>query len=229
MKKSLLILVFLFLISCSSTQLVESWKNPDIDTYEPYKVFVVGLTSDIDARQQFEKKLKDELELRGHEAVMSIDVLDDTQKNDKMSETELNALENKLILEGFDTVLLTKIVGVEEKIKYKKNYDDYEETFRRFKEEYLMYQDVYYNPEYYEEYNIYKAETSMYCICPSKERELIWKGYINITDPQSQSIGKTVNDYVRLAIVVLEEERLIGQVVTKNEEATEGTVQISFD
>ncbi|WP_033959345.1 hypothetical protein [Psychroserpens jangbogonensis] len=229
MKKSLLIIVFLFLISCSSTQLVESWKNPDIDNYEPYKVFVVGLTSDIDARQQFEKKLKDELEHRGYEAVMSINVLDDAQKNDKMSETELNALENKLILEGFDTVLLTKIVGVEEKINYKKNYDDYEETFRRFKEEYLMYQDVFYNPEYYEEYNIYKAETSMYCICPTKDRELIWKGYINITDPQSQSIGKTVNDYVRLAIVVLEEELLIGPVVIKNEETTEGTVQILFD
>ncbi len=30
----------------------------------------------------------------------------------------------------------------------------------------------------------------MYCICPTKDRELIWKGYINITGPQSQSIEK---------------------------------------
>ena len=215
MKKLLLLIVILFLISCSSTQLVESWKNPDIENYEPYKVFVVGLTSDQDARQQFEKELKNKLELRGYEAVMSINVLDDIQKNDKMSETELNALESQLISEGFDTILLTKIVGVEEKITYEKNYDDYEETFRKFKDEYLMHQDVFNKPDYYNDYKIYKAETSMYCICPSKDRELIWKGYINITDPQSQSIKKTVNDYVRLAMVVLEEEQLIEPIPVK--------------
>jgi hypothetical protein len=76
---------------------------------------------------------------------------------------------------------------------------------------------VFYNPDYYEEFKIYKAETSMYCICPTKDRELIWKGYINITDPRS--IEKTVNDYVRLAIVVLEEEQLISPLVIKEEKA----------
>ncbi|MEH6537177.1 MAG: hypothetical protein V7719_12340 [Psychroserpens sp.] len=222
MKKALITLIIALLMSCSSTQLVESWKNPDIDTYEPYKVLVVGLTSDEGAREQFEEKLKYELELRGSEVVMSLDVLDHTPKTDKMTEAELNTLESQLIADGFDTILFTKIVGVEDKIKYRKNDKGFDETYRKFKEEYLMYQDIYFNTDYYEEYTIYKAETSMYCICPTKDRELIWKGYINITDPQS--IEKTVNDYVRLAIVVLEEEQLINRIVIKKEETTEDIV-----
>jgi len=201
-----------FLINCSSTQLAESWKNPEIDSYEPYKVLVIGLTSDETARLQFEKKLKSELELRGYETVMSSDLL----KTDKMNTVELDALETQLIQNDFDTILLTKIVGVEEKTTHPEDYKGDNETYRKFKEEYSMHQDVIYHPDYYNEYQIYKAETSMYCICPTKDRELIWKGFINITDPQSQSIKKTVDDYVRLAIAVLEEERLIKPVLIKD-------------
>ena len=90
-------------------------------------------------------------------------------------------------------------------------------TYREFKDEYLKHQNIFYNSDYYNQYKIYKAETSMYCICPTKDRELIWKGYINITDPQSQSIEKTVNDYIRLTMVVLEEEQLIKPILVKNE------------
>nr|WP_321230028.1 hypothetical protein [uncultured Psychroserpens sp.] len=218
MKKSISILLITFLMSCSSTQLVESWKNPDIETYEPYKVLVIGLTSDETARQQFEEKLKSELAHRGYEAMVSFDVFDQAPNTDKMTVEDLDALESKLIADGFDTILLTKIVGVENKTPYRRDYKNYDETYRRFKDEYLKYQDISHNPDYYKEFQIYKAETTMYCICPTKDRELIWKGYINITDPRS--IEKTVTDYVKLVIVVLEEELLINPLeITKEEKS----------
>ncbi|WP_431136882.1 hypothetical protein [Psychroserpens mesophilus] len=220
-KSSLLLLLTVFMVNCSSTQLVERWKNPDIDSYEPYKILVVGLTSDQDARFQFENKLKKELESRGSEAIMSLDVL----KTDIMDSEDLDTLEHELLQEGYDTILLTKIVGVEDKVSYSEDYKGFSETFREFKEEYLKHQDVYSNPDYYNEYKVYKAETSMYCICPTKDRELIWKGYINITDPQSQSVEKTVTDFVRLVIVVLEEEQLIRPIQIKNQNTTSETVQ----
>lgn len=186
MKKLFLKTILLTLISCSSSQLVDSWKNPEIDSYEPYKVLVVGLTSDKVARLQFEEKQKKELELRGYEAAMSIDVF----IANKMNISNLDTLESQLIIDSFDTILLTKIIGIEEKSVYSEDYKGYNETYLKFKDEYLKHQEVFYNPEYYDDYKIYKAETSMYCICPTKDRELIWKGYINITDPQSQSIKK---------------------------------------
>jgi hypothetical protein len=214
MKKIIVLIIIYLFVSCSSTQLVESWKNPNIDTYEPYKVLIVGLTSDEAARIQFEEKLITELKLRGTEGVSSLTVLDNSVKTDRMTETELEALESKLIEDGFDAIILTKIIGIEDKGTYRKNYKNYDDTYRRFKDEYLMYQDVSYNSDYYEEYKIYKAETSMYCICPTKDRELIWKGYINITDPTS--IKKTVNDYVKLMLIALEEEKLLNAKIITN-------------
>ncbi len=210
MKKITFLLLIILLTSCSSTQLVESWKNPDIDSYEPNKVLIVGLTSEMDARKKFEKQLKKEFEARGVMAVMSLDILDGSKLNERMTVADLNALETQLILDEFDTILLTKIIGVDDRIAYRKDYGGYDETRRRFTDEYLMYQDVFYNPEYYKEYTIYHAETSMFCICPTKDRELIWKGYIDITDPTN--IEQTVKDYVRLAILVLEEEQLLNPV-----------------
>lgn len=221
MKHRLLTVIIIFIVSCSSSNLVDRWKNPDIVSYQPSKVLVIGLTSNQDAKLQFESTFKKSLEMRGSQAVMSIHAIDNITKNDKLTDKDLNALENQLLLDGFDTILLTKIIGVEEQITYRENYDGYDETFRRFKEEYLMYQDAHYNPDYYKAYTIYKAETSMYCICPTKDRELIWKGHINITDPQSQSIEKTVEDYIRLVLVALEEERLLSPIMTTIENSSE--------
>lgn len=217
MKKiSLLALLLFVLYSCSSAQLVESWKNPEIDSYQPTKVLIVGLTSEMKARKKFEKQLKKEFNARGVEAVMSVDIMNGSNLNERMTEADMNDLETQLILDEFDTILLTKIIGVDDRIAYKKDYGGYDETRRRFTQEYLMYQDVFYNPEYYKEYTIYHAETSMFCICPTKDRELIWKGYIDITDPSN--IEQTVKDYVRLAVLVLEEEQLIRPIDANTKE-----------
>ena len=204
----------LLIISCSTTELVENWKNPDIDTYSPNKVLLVGMTSNLDDRQEFEKQLKNEYTSRGIESVMSLELFEPLFTEEKKTEEEIKILENNLIKDGFDTILFTKVIGVEDKIEYKKNYDAYDSTYRKFSEDYLKYQDAFYNPDYYEEYTVYHTETSMYCICPTKERELIWKGYIDIMDPQS--IHETINDYVRLVIVVLEEQQLIYPNIPKD-------------
>lgn len=215
MKRSILVILVLTLLCCNSTQLVETWKNPEITTYTPSKVLVVGLTANIEARQKFETKLKDELKMRGAEAVSSLDIFN----TEKMTEIELKELEYDLINDGFDTILFSKVIGVEDKIVYKNDYDGYDETYRKFSEDYLKYQDVFYNPDYYTEFKVYHAETSMFCICPTKDRELIWKGYIDIVDPESTD--KTIDNYVNLVIAVLEEEQLVSLKILIDDEADE--------
>jgi hypothetical protein len=170
---------------------------------------VVGMTPNTAARLKFEQHIKNELELRGINAVMSIEIFDPSLRVEKMSKEELKIIENKLTSDGFDTVLFSKVIGVEDKVAYKESYYKYEKTYRKFKDDYLMYQDIFYNPEYYNEYKVYHAETSLYCICPTKDSELIWKGYIDIINPQS--IQETVYDYVNLMLLVLEDEKLIKQ------------------
>lgn len=215
-----IIALSLLLFNCSTTELVENWKNPDIDTYSPNKVLLVGMTSNLEARKQFETQLKEEFDTRNIESVMSLDFFEPLFTTEKKNEEELNMMETDLINNGFDTILFTKIIGVEDKIAYRQDYDGYDSTYIKFREDYLRYQDAFYNPDYYEEYTVYHSETSMYCICPTKKRELIWKGYIDVMDPKS--IHETINDYVRLVIVVLEEQKLITSNIsehTLNEEA----------
>ena len=214
------IAICLLMISCTTTELVDYWKNPDIDSYSPEKVLIVGMTSNLEARQKFEKQLQLEYATRGIESVQSIEYFEPSFTNDKKSDEDLKALESTLIKDGFDTILLTKVIGVEDIIEYKEGYNDYDDTYKKFREDFLKYQDVYYNPDYYKEYTVYHTETTMYCICPTKDRELIWQGYIDITDPQS--VNETLNDYVRLIVVVLEELQLINPIVFNdniNEEA----------
>ncbi|WP_428741012.1 hypothetical protein [Tenacibaculum sp.] len=212
MKTIFLAIILLLITSCSPVILVDNWKSPEIDTYEPYKILVVGLTSNNDARQMFENKFKEELQLRGTEAVSSLTLFDSAFKTKKMTEDDLNVLENKLIEDGFDTILLSKVIGVENKLAYNKNYKGDDEVYKKFKDEYYMYQDIFYNPDYYQEYKVYHIETTMYCICPTKDKELIWKGYIDIVDPKSTD--KTINEYVNLVIMALEKQQLIASKTT---------------
>ncbi|NRD24640.1 hypothetical protein HNV10_15405 [Winogradskyella litoriviva] len=211
MKRFILVIIVIVLFSCNSTQLIETWKNPEVTTYEPSKVLVVGLTSNLEARRNFENQLKSELQLRGIEAISSLEIF----KPEKMTENDLKTLENNLIDSGFDTILFSKIIGVEDKIVYKKNYDGYDETYSKFREDYLKYQDVYYNPDYYNEYTVYHAETALYCICPTKDRSLLWKGYIDIVEPESAE--RTITNYVNLVILALEQEQLINPELLIND------------
>lgn len=207
MRSTLLLLLTFLVTSCSSARLINQWKNPDIDVYEPYKVLIVGLTSNIEARKKYEDRLKEELNLRGAEAYASLNVFKYSFITEKITEEEMTLIEKDLIEENYDTIIFSKVVGVEDKIAYMKNFAEDDETFVRFKDDYLKYQDIYYNPDYYDEYTVYHAETSMFCICPTKERELIWKGYVDIIEPNSTN--STVKDYVTLIIEVLEQQRLI--------------------
>jgi len=207
MKYTFILVIGWLFLGCSSTQLMDTWKNPDFDTYSPNKILIIGITSNSDAREKFEEQLKKEIELMGTEAMTSLEFFGPSFIADKKTEEQLSILEDSLTSQGFDTILLTKIVGVEDKVAYSKNYDSYGETYRKFREDYVMHQDIYNNPDYYREYTVYHAETSMYCICPTEDRELIWKGYIDIVDPQS--INETVDDYVEQVIAVLQEQLLI--------------------
>lgn len=207
MKKLLFLLSFIFLFNCSTTELVEQWKNPKIDSLSVSKVLIVGMSSNIEARKQFENKMKEEYLARGIEAVMSLEIFEPTFTTEQKSKVELRNVEKILVINHFDAILFTKIKGIENKIVYTKTFKDKDYLNVKFRDDYYSHQEIFYNPEYYKNFNIYNAETSLYCICPIKERELIWKGSINIIDPAS--IQETVEDYVNLLTFVLEEEKLL--------------------
>ncbi|PWL37664.1 hypothetical protein DKG77_15305 [Flagellimonas aquimarina] len=205
--KKLIILMALALIGCSSASLVTNWKNPEIVLFDANKVLIVGMTSNTEARAQFEEKLQDEFSKRNIEAFKSIDLFDVEFTSSEKSEEELSEVEQQLLNKDFDAILFTKIIGSENKETFRKRMSKMDWSLNSFNEDYLEHQPIFYEEDYYEEFTIYHAETSLYCICVGKERELIWRGNIDITDPVN--IDKTIDDYIKLVVFALKEQDLI--------------------
>ncbi|MHA7056275.1 hypothetical protein ACWGOQ_0003585 [Aquimarina sp. M1] len=202
-----ILMVTVLLMSCSSSELVEVWKNPDIDTFEANKVLVIGMTADINGRKAFEKKLTSALKKNGVTSIKSLDYFEKSFTKSQKTEEDLLAIEGKLLDAGFDAILVSKVLAVEDKVSVVQAYRNLDKHFKSFKDDYYQNQDIHYKDEYYEEYEVYHAETSLYCICPDRERELIWKGSIDITAPEN--IKKAVGDYVKVLIWAFKGQNLL--------------------
>ncbi len=216
--KRISIVLLLLIFGCSDVSLVENWKNPDIVLFDAQKVLIVGITSDKDARIKFENKLKKQFDKRDVESMRSLDVFDINFTDSRKTEKELDYFEESLLDKDFDAILLTKLIGSETRQSLRKTMNELYESKDGFNEDYRRHQNIYYEDEYYENFTVYNAETSLYCICAGKERSLIWRGSIDIMDPKN--IDKTIDDYVQLVILAMEEQDLIFRKEKQNDEVT---------
>jgi hypothetical protein len=202
-------------MGCSSTSLVENWKNPDIVLFHANKVLIVGMAQSKDARANFESQLQKEFAQRDVEAMRSLDVFDVDFTDIKRTDKELDDVEKSLLDKGFDAILLTKIIGSENRESFLTTTSKWDDYRGDFYDDYLSHQDIYFNEDYYETFTIYHAQTTLYCICEGKERSMIWRGSIDIMDPKN--IDKTVKDYIKLVVKAMEEQDLIFRKQEKNE------------
>lgn len=208
MKKMILFIILTsFLMSCSSTQLVHNWKDPDTVLFHANKVLIVGLTENEMVREVFEKKLKAAFKERDIEAEKSLDLFDVAFTSSEKSEEELSDVEQQLLNKDFDAILFTKIIGSENKRTLKAKLSKIDILYNMFSDDYLEHQEIYYENDDYETYTVFHAETALYCICVGKERQTIWKAGIDIRDPKN--FEKSVNDYIKLVVVAMEEQDLI--------------------
>ncbi|WP_396633991.1 hypothetical protein [Maribacter sp. R86514] len=205
--KKFIVLFSLMLMGCSSISLVENWKNPDIVIFNANKVLIVGMAQNDDTREDFETKLQKEFTSRDVEAWRSIDIFDLSLTDSRKTEKELDDVEQSLLDKDFDAILLTKIIGSENRENFVKSISRWDDHQSRFNDDYLEHQGIYYDDNYYDQYTIYHAETTLYCICEGKERAMIWRGIIEITEPNN--IDKAIKDYVKMIIVAMEDQDLV--------------------
>ena len=205
--KKFMVLFSLMLMGCSSISLVENWKNPDIVLFNANKVLIVGMAQDKNNRESFETKLQHEFSERGVEAWRSIDIFDLSLTDSRKTENELDNVEQSLLDKDFDAILLTKITGSENRESFVKSISRWDDHQSRFNDDYLEHQGIYYDDNYYEKFTVYHAETTLYCICEGKERAMIWRGIIEITEPDN--IEKAIKDYVKMVIIAMEDQDLV--------------------
>lgn len=194
-------------MGCSTTKLVSTWKNPDIVLFDAYQVLVVGMAQDDNVRMEFETRFVEELKKKGVDAMRSIDIFDVEFTSSKRSEEELAEVEQQLLDKDFDAILFTKVVGTENKKTLKERMNNIDKMFVRFSNDYLEHQKIYYDPKYYDSFNIYHVETSLYCICIGKERELIWRGNVDVTEPVNME--RTMDTYIKLITKTMGEQDVI--------------------
>ncbi|WP_418500357.1 hypothetical protein [Flagellimonas sp.] len=207
MKPKFLALSLLLLMGCSTTKLVGTWKNPDIVLFDASQVLVVGMAQDENVRMEFETRFVEELKKQGVDGVRSIDVFDVEFTSSERSEQELAKVEEQLLDKDFDAILFTKVVGTENRKTLKERMNNVDKMFVRFSNDYLEHQEIYYDPSYYDSFNIYHLETSLYCICIGKERELIWRGNVDVTEPVN--IEKAMDTYIKLITKAMGEQEVI--------------------
>ncbi|NND63705.1 MAG: hypothetical protein HKN48_11005 [Flavobacteriaceae bacterium] len=207
--KSIFALIFTLIIfsACSSSKLVNDWKSPETTDFYSNKVLVIGMADDLSLRKQFETELTSQLEKNEVSAVRSIDFFETSFIDEKKTEAELNKIEKQLLDAGFDAILFSKVTGVEDKITAVQEIRDFNDTFNSFKEDYYVSQGAFNSKMSYQSYKLYHAETNLYCICPEKERELIWSGNIDIVENDNRN--KSVRDYVKTLLETLEDKQLL--------------------
>lgn len=125
------------------------------------------------------------------------------------TEEELLELEEALIQEGFDAILLSKVIGVEERVTLVSAIRNIDRNYNSFRDDYYQNQEIYYDHDYYESFQVFHAQSSLYCICPDKERETIWRGTLEVTEPGN--IKTAINDYVKTLIWILTQQELLMQ------------------
>jgi hypothetical protein len=124
-------------------------------------------------------------------------------------------VEQQLLDKDFDAILFTKIIGIENVESHRRLLNNLDRYNQGFDDDYISNQNIYFESGDHEVFTIYHAETSLYCICPGKERNLIWRGSIDITDPVD--IEKTIDDYIELVIMAMEDQDLIFRKEITNE------------
>jgi len=207
MSKYVALGILVSFFGCSSSRMVDQWISPDISSFEINKVLVIGMTSDEDSRRLFESKLTTQLEKEGVKAVESVDFFERSFTTSAQSVEELDAIENILIQTGFDAVLFSKVTGSESKMTLINSMQNISNNIDDFRSYFYENQNIYYDKQSLESYQIYHTETLLYCLCPEEDRELLWKGSIDIIDPRN--VKKSVSDYVKTLLKELKSQQIL--------------------
>jgi hypothetical protein len=209
MKSFYYIAALLLLTACSTAKMTDTWVNKEYTNYQPKKLLIVGLTDNLLARKMFEEELKTELTNRGVEAVESYDVFKPTFTSLKQTEEDIEKEVKRISNKGYDAILISAVKGIDEKTSYSGDTYRRDYYWRRFGRYYYLVQDVYLVQGYYNQYEIYHIEASLYNLKENNDKSLVWVASYDIVDPKR--INTTVTNYVSAIIKSLEEKQIINE------------------
>ncbi len=194
----LLTTLALVLSGCSSTTVVDQWRDDDFTDAPLSNLLVIGMSKDPGRRRQYEDAMVRQLSaIDGVEALASYKLLPSE-----------DALEKEQIVEaitgrGIDGVLITRLVGEDKRRRHVEprtmgalGYDYYGYYYR-------SYNDVY-GPGYLAQDTVVTLQTNLYDVATE---ELVWFGTTESFDPQS--VTQIIDELATLVVEKLKKQELI--------------------
>jgi hypothetical protein len=183
-----------FLVSCNSTRLASSWREPDrtVTSKQLNKILIVAMVRNETSRRKAEDEMKKYLQDRG---VVSYNYLDEHTTN--ISEQEERQIISKIRADNFDGAITMRLVDVDKDIDYVpgtiSSYPIYYRSFGGFYRRSWIYSST---PDRYYSTKTYRVEVNIYSI---KDDRIIWTGLTETTNPSgvekmAMEVAKIVYD-----------------------------------
>jgi hypothetical protein len=187
---SVLLVMLLSLASCGGTKLTSVWKDT---TYEGTidKIMVVAVTENTRNRLIFERDFVEAFKKTGAEALASLDVTTEEEESNN------NAILNEARKRGISMILVTHLIGVDEKSVYhppKTRTVSRGGYHNRFNSYYPRVYEYVHEPGYYTQHKSVNLETNLY---ETGTEKLVWSVTSETIDPESvntiiESLSKEV-------------------------------------
>ncbi len=204
MKKSIFLLACLCgisLMSCTTTRITSSWREPDktvvIDKLN--KVLVVAMLKNETSRHKAEDQMVKYLQGKG---VVSYNYL-----NQSINEKDEKQIIEKIKADHFDGAVIMRLVDVDKEVNYMpgviSSYPIYYRSFGGYYRRSWMY---YSSPNRYFTTRTYTIEVNIYSI---KEDRIIWAGLTKTTNPEG--VDKMVAEIAKVVYDKMLEEGFISK------------------
>lgn len=183
----IIIILSQFLFSCSSTQIVSSWRDPDKQLHKGdwNKVLVLALLRNETNRRRAEDEMITLLNGKGIKSYTYLDA-----NFDKKDE---EALRSKIKADGFDAAITMRLIDVEkEKIYTPQQHYIYPAYYQDFSAYYNRNRMYYTEPEDYTVSKKFIIETIIYSI---KDNKIIWSGITETFNPKG--VEKLTNEIAK--------------------------------
>ena len=179
------------LVSCTRTEdpmttVPRTWRIPGYKNavYKDVMILAVTRSDEEDVRRALEDAFVADLSSDYTRARASWKLLPEHQK---LTEEKLEAEVRKA---GFDSVLLIRLLGVDENEKYVKPRKYYKRAPKkhRYKNYYRSSYEVINEPGYYKTENTYRLESNLYQV---SDAELVWSSHSKTVNPETVEQGVT--------------------------------------
>ncbi|MGB5991995.1 MAG: hypothetical protein WBG61_06675 [Desulfobacterales bacterium] len=185
-----------FIIACAGTKLTHTWVDETYHGKPVSNILVIAVTHKEDNRQSFEDKFVAQLKVSGVEAVSSSSVIP-IPADLELKKEEILKVVKKL---KNDAVIITHLVGVEEK----ESYTPPERDKGGYYGHYGWAYGYTHEPGFYRTHTIVRLATHLYDV---KTEKLIWSGESESLDPGSTN--QIIDDVIEVLIKDLQKNNLL--------------------